>query len=253
MSVLNDVFTILKFGWPFLILIGIVFAKIKMKPWVIDVVILEKRGDNIIKTNDRAARYTDKFTQLTGYKLQKAKDTIPVIEYNWILHNVPKHTNLLERFVHLLRPTLGTLFLFKYGSKQYKPIPIDMNQSAEKKLVLVKDNDGNNIYVERFQQFDPRGTLNAVRMEIFDWDNMNFAFQEMRSSFERRQKEGQWMKTILMPMALVAGAIIVSIIMIKTSADFTPPSVPTQGTPTLANQPAATPNIPLIGDAFVPK
>ena len=87
MSVLNDALMVLKFGWPFFILFFIIGAKIKWKAWVIDVVILEKRGKNLIKTNDRAARYEDKYTKLTGYKLLKSKDTIPVVEYNWILHN----------------------------------------------------------------------------------------------------------------------------------------------------------------------
>lgn len=255
MTLLNDALTLLKFGWPFIILIGIVVAKLKWKAWVIDVVILEKRGKNIVKTNDRAARYTDKFTKLTGYRLLKLKDTIPVVEYNWILHNNNKHTNILERLVNVLRPTQGTLFLFKYGSKQYKPIINDIDLEAEKKLVATEDAEGNKVYVYQYQQFDPRGYLNAVKMEVFDWDNMNFAFQEMRASFERRQKEGQWMKTILMPIAIIACATMVSIVMMKMSLDFSSiaGSKGPVGDVSLPNQPAETPNIPFIGDAFAPK
>lgn len=246
---------ILKFGWPFAILIAIVVAKLKWKAWVIDVVILEKRGKNIVKTNDRAARYQDKFTKLTGYKLLKSKDTIPVVEYNWILHNNNKHTNLLERLVNVLRPTQGTLFLFKYGSKQYKPIINDVDLKAEQKLVASKDADGNSIYLSQYIQFDPRGYLNAVKMEVFDWDNMNFAFQEMRASFERRQKENQWVKTILMPIAIIAAAAMVSIVMMKMSLDYSQGMRATGpvGDVSLPNQPAETPNIPIIGDAFAPK
>lgn len=251
MSLLNDLFMIVKFGWPFFLLFAIVWAKIKWKPWVIDVVILEKRGKNIIKSNDRAARYTDKYTKLTGYKLMKSKDTIPVIEYKWILHNNPKHTNLLERLIHLLRPTLGTLFLFKYGSKQYKPLPVGINEDEKMKLEVEKDENGNTIYTQKYEPFDPRGYLNAVKMEVFDWDNMNFTMQEIRSSFERRQKQNQWMKTVLMPIAIIAATTMICIIMIKTSADFTPANIPVQNN--LPNQPAETPNIPLIGDVFAPK
>ena len=41
---------------------------------------------------------------------------------------------------------------------------------------------------------------------------------------------------------------------LKTSADFRPVVQATQQASTnLANQPAVTPNIPIIGDAFVPK
>jgi len=253
--ILNDVLTFLKFGWPFIILFGIVIAKVKWKPWVIDVVILEKRGKNIVKTNDRAKKYMDKYTKLTGYQLMKSKDTLPVVEYNWILHNENKHTNLLERLVNILRPTLGTLFLFKYGSKQYKPLIVGHDTEAQTQLVASKDANGKTIYVHQYKQFDPRGYLNEVKMEIFDWDNMNFAFQEMRASFERRQKEGQWMKTILMPIAIIAAATMVSIVMLKMALDYS--SVLKAGgvlpDPALANQPAETPNIPIIGDAFAPK
>ena len=249
MAILSNILMIIRFGWPIILLIAIVGAKIKWKPWVIDVVILEKRGDNIIKTNDRGARYTDKFTKLTGYRLMKSKDTVPVVEYNWILHNNPKHTNILERLIHILRPTLGTLFLFKYGSKQYKPLMVSVDKGAERKLVAQKDKNGNAIYVQQYKQFDPRGYLNAVKMEIFDWDNMNFAFQEMRASFERRQKENQWLKTVLLPIAIIAATTMICIIMIKTSADFSPAinAAPAN----LPNQPAETPNLPLA-NVFTP-
>lgn len=250
-----DVMMVVKFGWPFVILFAIVWAKLRWKAWVIDVVILERRGENIVKTNDRAGRYVDKFTKLEGYKLLKAKDTLPVIDYKWILHNNNKPTNLLEKLVSVLRPTLGTLFLFKYGSKQYKPLIVNANDNKEEvelELEEIKDKNGDTIYVERYQQFDPRGYLNSVKMEVFDWDNMNFAFQEMRASFERRQKEGQWMKTILMPIAILAVVAMVSIVMIKFSAQYQPTIISTEPS-NLANQPIETPNIPIIGDAFAPK
>lgn len=254
MSLLNDVLMVLKFGWPFFILLFLVMAKIRWKAWVIDVVILEKRGKNLIKTNDRGAKYIDKFTKLTGYKLLKSKDTIPVVEYNWILHNNNKHTNFLERLVNILRPTQGTLFLFKYGSKQYKPLLVNIDNKQERKMVEMKDKSGETIYVQQYQQFDPRGYLNAVSMDVFDWDNMNFAFQEMRASFERRVKEGQWMKTILLPVAIIAAAAMVSIVMMKFGLDFSQ-TMKAGAAPAsnLANQPAETPNIPFVGDAFVPK
>lgn len=239
---------VVKYGWPFFLLTMIVIAKLRWKNWVIDVVVLERRGKNVVKTNDRAAKYVDKFTGLTGYKLMKAGDTIPVVEFDWILHNNVKHLNILERLINILRPTAGTLFLFRYGSKQYKPIITNIDGNAKKSLESIKDKDGKDIYVYRYQQFDPRGYLNPVKMEVFDWDNMNFVVQEMRASFERRKKQGTWLKTVLMPIAIIVMAAMVSIIMMKFSLDYSQSlRVDAVGA---EPQQAETPEIPIIGDVL---
>ena len=80
-DIFSTVVNVIKYGWPFFILFGLVVAKMRWKQWMIDVVIVEKRGKNLVKSNDRAGRYLDKFTGLTGYKLLKSRDTIPVIEF----------------------------------------------------------------------------------------------------------------------------------------------------------------------------
>ncbi len=116
-SIFNSVADVVKYGWPIALILGLVFAKMKGKNWPVDVIIIEKRGKNLIKTNDRGGKYVDKFTGLTGYKLMKAKDTIPVIDYNWVMHNMDKALSLGDRIMRFLRPTIGTLFLFRYGSK----------------------------------------------------------------------------------------------------------------------------------------
>ena len=118
---------IIFWGWPFILLMFIVFFKIKWRGWPIEAVIIEKRGNNLIKTNDRVGRYSDKYSGLTGYRLQKNNDTIPTINYEWVLHNVQKFTTIFDRLVHLLRGNVGTVFFFKYGAKQYKPITITVN------------------------------------------------------------------------------------------------------------------------------
>lgn len=254
MSMIVEIFAtfgnVIKYGWPFFILLALVVAKIKGKNWPVEVVIIEKRGKNLIKTNDRAGKYLDKFTGLTGYKLLKSKDTIPVVEYEWVLHNAYKPTSLFERIQKLLRPNIGTLFLYRYGAKQYKPIRVDYSEGAETKLSLIKDEKGNPIYLETYQQFDPRGYLEAIELEIVDWDNMNFLVQEMRATQERRKKRDHWMKTILVPIAILAVATIVSIVMMKFSLDHAQTLYSSGSSNT---QPETElPNIPVIGDAFSP-
>ena len=119
---------ILLYGWPFILLFFIVILKFKWKNWPLEAIIIEKRGNNLIKTNDRIGKFTDPYTKLVGYKLHKAKDTLPIVNFEWILYNVAVHNNLLERFINLLRGNVGTIFLFKYGTKQYKPIWIKTSQ-----------------------------------------------------------------------------------------------------------------------------
>lgn len=251
LSALSTLIDVFKYGWPFMILLVLIVAWIKGKNWPVDVVIIEKRGKNLTRTNDRAGKYHDKYTGLDGYRLLKAKDTIPVVQYNWVLHNDYKACGLLDKIQKFLRPTIGTLFLYRYGSKQYKPVRVDYNEEAETKLEMIKDSEGEPIYIERFAQYDPRGYLEALNLEIVDWDNMNFMVQEIRASQERRKKKDQWMKTILLPMALIAAAAIVSIVMMKFSLDY----AQTLKVPEPSNiQPdSELPNIPVIGDAFTPK
>lgn len=240
---------ILKYGWPFFLLAMLIIAKIKWKNWPIDVVIIEKRGENLIKTNDRGGKYIDKFTGLTGYRMLKSKDTIPSINYDWILHCNMKHLNLLERLINILRPTEGTLFLFKYGSKQYKPLKPNFNANVKMKFSPMKDEEGKTIYTKNYLQFDPRGSLGVIDFEVVDWDNMNFMVQEMRASFERRQKQKAWIKTILIPLSLIAVAGLVSIIMMKFSLDWSK-AVPS-GTPP-PQQADPNPKLPIIGNVVTP-
>ena len=108
----------------------------KWKKWPIDVVIIEKRGNNLIKTNDRTGKYKDPYTQMVGYQLQKAGDTLPVINFDWILVNVVVFNTIFDRVVHLIRGSVGTLFLFKYGTKQYKPIHVRQNDQVKLFLSL---------------------------------------------------------------------------------------------------------------------
>jgi len=236
---------ILLYGWPFILLGIIIFLKMKWKKWPIDVVIIEKRGNNLIKTNDRAGKYKDPYTQMVGYQLQKAGDTLPVINFDWILVNVVVFNTIFDRVVHLIRGSVGTLFLFKYGTKQYKPIHVRQNDQVKLIYQELRDKNNQPIIMAVYEQFDPRRHLGALDFEVIDWDNMNFMVQEQRASIERRKKKGDFLKSILIPlgMALVVG--LVCIIMIKFSYDY---AVGMRSATPQTNQPAKAPNIPVISD-----
>ena len=145
---------ILLYGWPLILALWFIILKIVHKKWPVEAIIIEKRGENLIKTNDRAGKYYDSFTGITGYKLQKSKDTVPVINYDWVLHNVVKPTTLFEKLNKFLRPDIGTLFLFRYGSKQYKPIKIAVKGNIKTNYQEVKDEEGNPVYISVYQQFE---------------------------------------------------------------------------------------------------
>jgi len=248
-SMLEWIKVALLYGWWLILLIWMFVLKYKYKPWPVEAVIIEKRGDNLIKTNDRAGRYIDPYTKVTGYKLQKAGDTIPVLNYDWVLHNVYKPTTLSEKIVHFLRGNIGTIFLFRYGSKQYKPIKIDENGQTKTIMKEVLGNDGKPIMINVYQPFDPRDKLGALDFEVVDWDNMNFMVQEQRASIERRTKKTAWMAQFAVPIAALAITAIICIIAIKLTFDYAGTISPQKNTQTTSNI-AEPPNIPVISDVI---
>jgi len=219
-STFQDIGVVLLYGWPFILLVYLWVLKLKWKKWPLEAVIIERRGNNLIKTNDRVGKFNDKFTGLIGYKLMKSGDTIPILNFDWILHNVAVHTNIFERFINLLRGNVGTMFLFKYGTKQYKPVWIKKREGRKMFLKLIKDKSGYPVVVNVYEQFDPRKHLGALEFVVIDWDNHNFMVQEQRASFERRQKEKGFWKEVAIPLIIVAVVALVCIIMIKFSYDW---------------------------------
>jgi len=246
LSILTNVLTIVKYGWPFAILFWLVACKIRWKAWPLEAIIIEKRGDNLIKTYDRMGKYVDNFSGMTGYRFMKSGDTVPVIDFDWILHNASKPTNILERLVKILRPDMGTVFLFRYGTKQYKPLSPDYDENAKIEWETIKGDDGKDVVVQRYQQYDPRGSLKVIDFEVVDWDNMNFMVQEMRTSFERRQKRSAWIKEIAIPLAMLAATALVCIIMIKFGFDYAK-TAPGGVQPSTQ---ATTPDLPLVGNVI---
>lgn len=242
---INIAMAIAFWGWPFFLIVLAFIAKAKWKSWPVDVVIIEKRGENLIKTNDRAGKYTDYYTGITGYKLFKSKDTIPIVNYDWVLHNNQLPTNILEKLINLLRPTIGTLFFFRYGSKQYKPVKLNQKGNLSQQLQEVRDKNGNPQYIRVYQQFDPRDKLGALDFEVVDWDNMNFMVQEQRATFLRRQKKGEFLKQIIIPLGAMVVAALVCILMLKFSFDWAVQMKNTQVD--VPEGPATPPDIPIIG------
>lgn len=213
--------TILFYSWPFIILIWLFAVKRMWSRYPIEAVILELRGKNIIKTNDRVGKFdTLKDGGIVKYRLQKAKDTIPVFDFDWIIHNNYVANTLLEKFVAMIRGNIGTVFLFRYGSKQYKPIkPNELGEIDFSSLEEIKDKKGNTVLVNSYIPFDPRKNMTAVEFDVIDWDNINFMVQEQRATMQRRQKSKELWISIAVPAMIIAGAVLVSLFIIKFSAD----------------------------------
>jgi len=211
----------LKWSWWLILIVAMFVAKKRYEAYPIDVVVIEKRGANLTKTNERAGRKYDKDTSVSCYQLKKSKDTMPVFNFEWMLHNADKPMSIFEKIVSFLRPTIGTVFLLKYGSKQYKPLNFTGKENTENQLKLkeLKNADGTSIFKYEYAQFDPRWVLDILDFEVVDWDNMNFMVQEQRASIMRRAGGMDWMKQIAIPAMIIAGAVIAALFILKFSAD----------------------------------
>ena len=146
---------------------------------------------------------------------------MPVYNFEWMLHNADVPTTIFDKFVSFLRPTIGTIFLLKYGSKQYKPINVKKNSKTENKLKLkeLKNPDGTSTYKYEYIQLDAGAAIDVLNFEVVDWDNMNFMVQEQRASIMRRAGGLDWMKTLAVPAMLIAGTVIISLFILKYSAE----------------------------------
>jgi len=233
-NLFNSITTVLFYSWPFILLIWLFAMKKLWGRYPIEAIIIEKRGENLVKTNDRVGKFDELANDgTTYYKLKMAKDTIPIYNYDWILHNLYKPPTILERLVNLLRGNIGTIFLFRYGSKQYKPIDISENLDGSKlELKLIKDANGNPVYINQYVVIDPRNQLEKLNFDVIDWDNINFMVQEQRASIVRRQKKGEFWRQTVIPIVIIAAAVIVALFIMKFSMDVgrdlrNPTGVPT--------------------------
>ena len=208
------------FSW-WVIPIGfLIVAKVKWSRFPIEAIILEMRGDNIIKTNDRIGKNFSKGTGHTTYLIQKMGDVIDVLPFECILHSNYKATNFLEYIINKIRPTIGSVHLLKYGSKQYKPVKIVRDKETHVTgFQTIKDINGQDIVVNRVLPFDIRNHLGVIDFQVIDWDDVNTCLNEIENSRLRRiAKWDTWAK-FLLPLAIIAMAVILSIIVIYLTYD----------------------------------
>lgn len=220
-NLFNSFLSVLKWTWWLILIIGMFYMKKRYEAWPIDAVIIEKRGDNLLKTNDRIGRKLESDTGLVYWKLKSNGDQIPVYNFDWILHNADKPTNIFEKIVSFMRPNTGTVFLFRYGSKQYKPISITQKEGGDEsiQLVEIKDKQGQPIFKYDYGLVDPRWVLGVLNFEVIDWDNMNFMVQEQRASAARRAKKGDFWKNFGISAMILGVTALVALLILKFSAD----------------------------------
>jgi hypothetical protein len=250
-QVLDMIWVAVKYGWWVAIILWIVIVKKINSKFPIEAVIIEKRGNNHIKTNDRVGKYVDPYTGMVGYKFQKTKDTIPVVDFDWILHNSHQDLGILDKVYNKLIGNAGTAFFYKYGSKQYKPVKVSEDTNAKIVWEEMKDDKGNPMTVSIIQPIDPRDKMAGLNFEVVDWDNMNFMVQEQRASIERRKKSSEFWKQILIPAMIIGGAVVVVVIMMKFGYDFATEMKNTNVVTDVKADPT-NPNVPIIGD-LLPK
>lgn len=250
---IDTIWLVIKYGWWLGIVLWIIVLKMIYKNYPIEAVIIEKRGNNNVKTNDRVGKYVDKLTGMVGYKFMKSKDTIPVVDFEWIMYNNRQDLGILDKLLNKLWGNAGTAFFYKYGSRQYKPVRVGQDPNTQIKWEEVKDSKGNTILVSIIRPIDIRDRMAGLNFEVVDWDNMNFMVQEQRASHERRKKASEIWKQIVVPALIIGGAVVVAIVMLKFGYDFAvnmkDTNLPRPETP---KADPTNPNIPVIGD-MLPK
>jgi hypothetical protein len=253
LQIFNTVWLVIKYGWWLALIVMILFIKKRNNSYPIEAVIIEKRGNNHIKTNDRVGKYIDKLTGLTGYKFMKSKDTIPVVDFDWIMHNARQDLGIFDKLYNKLWGNAGTAMFYKYGSRQYKPVKVSEEVNAKVEWKEVLDENGNPLRISVLKPIDPRDKMSGLNFEVVDWDNMNFMVQEQRASIERRKKASELWKQILLPAMIIGGAVVVAIVMLKFGYDFAVDLKSSGATnPITPVTDPTNPNIPIIGD-MLPK
>ena len=176
------IFTIYVAWWLFPIIAAFWYKK-KLTQYPIEAVIYEVRGENLVHQRDVCGRFE---YPVTCYRLKNNKDTIPIPQYDWILNNISKPTNLFDKIAMLLCGKAGTITLLKYGSKQYKPIDVNMVDGMKRKFKEVKDKKGNPVWVTIYEPINVKESISKLDFEVIDWDDINHMTQEIRAIIQRR-------------------------------------------------------------------
>lgn len=233
---------------PILLILGLwIYRKLLMR-YPLEAVIFERRGDNLVWTRDRIGRFED--AGIHKYKLKKAKDTIPIMDYEWVLHATFKPTNIFERFSNLIGGTTGAVLLYKYGSKQYKPINTKLPGKEVIEYQEIENEGGENTFIQIYKQINPHKKLADLNFVVIDWDNINFMVQEQRAIDERRKKKNQWLMTYGIPILIIGVSALIFIFSVYFATDIVSQGMAGGGS--LKQGGATTPEIPIISDILTP-
>lgn len=197
-------------SWWLFPLIAMFIWKKQLNKYPIDCIIYELRGENLVYTKDVCGRFE---SPITCYKLKINKDSIPIPQYDWILQNLSKPTNILEKLTYLISGKAGAIALFKYGSKQYKPIDVKIGDKLERKFKEVKDKNGQPIWVTIYEPINVKKDMDKLDFDVIDWDDINHLTQELRAIQQRRQKTKEWIEKYGATIGLAVVALLFIIAM----------------------------------------
>lgn len=235
-------------AWWLLPLVFIFIYKKMLSKYPIDVVIYEKRGENLVKTNDMAGRFDN---PIACYRLQKSKDSIPIPQYDWVLQCMDKPLNMADRIIYLLRGKIGSITLFKYSSKQYKPVKVRLdNGQVQQVMKPIIGKDGQPVYINVYEYINPKQSMTKLNFEVIDWDDINHMTQELRAIALRRSPVQDFIQKWWPMIAVILGimALIIAGYYYKDIVTSAKPMGGTELTPAQPDQPATAPNIPIISD-----
>jgi hypothetical protein len=250
--------TILAWCSPLILLgVGVLYVHLQKK-YPVDAIIYELRDNNIIKGNDRIGRFYEQ--GIWKYKFKKTKDTVPIVNHDWIIHTNKVATNPFEAIGNFLSGgTAGTLEFFKYGSKQYKPIKTILPSGVQIDYEEIRDKKtGESYYMQVYTQINPHRRFAEPKFEVIDWDNINFMIQEQRATDERRKAKESWLKTYGVPLIMIGTGALAFIFalyfstgMIQSSWGISQSNI--GGTvPTTPVEHATGTEIPIISNALTP-
>jgi|TARA_R100000501_G_C2624024_1_gene117242 hypothetical protein len=197
-------------GWWAIPLIFLWFYRKKLMKYPVECVIYEKRGENLVYNRDLAGRFNE---PISCYRLKVSKDTIPVPKYDWLLQYIAKPTNIFEWILDKLVGRQGTLTLFKYGSKQYKPVDARVGGKVVKKFKEIKDENGQPVYITVYEPINVKKEMSRLDFEVIDWDDINHLTQELRAIATRRSP----LKNFIEKYGQVMGLAFVTMIFIIVS------------------------------------
>jgi hypothetical protein len=199
-------------GWWVLPLLFLFVLRSRYKKYPIECVIYEKRGENLVHTRDMAGRFTH---PVTCYRLKTAKDSVPIPDYDWILQCMYKPTNIFEKIQNLLCGRVGTITLFKYGSKQYKPIRVKIGDKTVRKFQEIKDKKGNAVYGYHYVPVNVKQSMSQLNFDVIDWDDINHLTQELRAIAMRRSPAKAWIEKwgTMVGIGVIGMVIIITVVM----------------------------------------